>query len=109
MTVVSKSNPEATPKAEKPAKVKVEKAPKAEGEKRGRKAGVSSKFSGKVIFPLSDANPRRVGSHGFNSYEIIRGKKADGVKFDKYIEKGGRAKDLQWDIDAGFAEVRDAK
>lgn len=72
--------------------------------KRGRKPG-SSRYSGKRIFGLKPTNPRRPGTHGFKSYEIIRGQ-LEGVFYEDYILRGGRPNDLQWDIDRKWAEVK---
>lgn len=90
--------------APKPKRGKKEKAAPSEPKTKGRKAG-SGKFAGKTVFALQDVNPRRVGSHGFNSYEVIRGKK-DGVPYAEYISGGGRPNDLKWDIAHKWAEVR---
>lgn len=75
-----------------------------EAPKGGRKPG-SSKFSGKTIFPKVSDNPRRAGTHGFNSFEIIRGQSA-GVPYEQYIAQGGRTQDLKWDLDRGWCEVK---
>jgi hypothetical protein len=72
---------------------------------KGRKPG-SGKFEGKFIFPLKETNPRRAGTFGFKSFEIIKGR-IEGVPYAEYLERGGRAKDLQWDIDKKFAEVKE--
>lgn len=75
------------------------------GKKVGRPVG-TGKFAGKRVFAKCKKNPRRrVGAKGWHSYEIIRGKE-HGVPYDDYVAKGGRAKDLQWDIDRGWAEVK---
>lgn len=71
---------------------------------RGRKPG-SGEYAGKTVFALRDTNPRRAGTHGFRSFEIIRGK-PDGVPYAEYIEAGGRPNDLRWDIDRKWAEVK---
>lgn len=76
----------------------------AEAKKRGRQKG-TGKFAGKTVFATKQGNPRRAGTAGFKSYEIIRGK-ADGVPYSDYIAAGGRPNDLQWDIDHKWAEVK---
>lgn len=96
--------PAEAPKAQEAKKN--EPAPKEQGTK-GRKPG-GGKFAGKVIVPRKETNPRRAGTIGFRSFEIIKGR-IEGVPFEEYIKKGGRAKDLQWDIDHKWAEVRDEK
>lgn len=75
-----------------------------QSKKVGRPAG-TGKFAGKTIYPKCRNNPRRVGSKGWHSYEIILGR-TDGVPYEEYVAKGGRARDLQWDIDRKWAEVR---
>lgn len=72
--------------------------------KVGRPMG-TGKFAGKTVFAKCKKNPRRNGVKGWHSYEIIRGKE-HGVLCDDYVALGGRAKDLQWDIDRGWAEVK---
>ena len=71
---------------------------------RGRVRG-TGKFAGKTVYAKRDANPRRLGTKGFSSYEIIRGK-PDGVPYADYVAAGGRPQDLQWDIDHNFAEAK---
>lgn len=72
--------------------------------KRGRAAG-TGEFAGKTVFAKKDVNPRRIGTAGFKSFEIIRGKK-DGVPYADYIAAGGRPNDLRWDIEHKWAEVK---
>jgi len=69
------------------------------------------RFTGKVIKCLVNENPRtKKTGHGFNSMQIL----IDNIKlsgsaaimsFEDYIEKGGRARDLQWDLDKGHVSV----
>lgn len=95
------------PEEEKPqpeAKPAPVAAPVAEKKGRGRKAG-SGEFAGKTVFALKDVNPRRIGTAGFKSFEIIRGQK-DGVLYADYIAAGGRPNDLRWDIEHKWAEVK---
>jgi hypothetical protein len=79
-------------------------APTEEPAKRGRKNG-TGEFAGKRIYALKQVNPRRIGTSGFNSYEIIRGK-TEGVTYDEYIAAGGVPRDLRWDIDHKWTEVK---
>mgnify|MGYP003146781951 CR=1 FL=1 len=64
-------------------------------ESRGRK----SKFDNKRILLKSEEthNPRRKGSHGFTSYQIIL--ENPGLTYEKFIELGGRRQDLAWDVE----------
>jgi len=75
-----------------------------EAKKRGRQPG-TGEFAGKVVFARKDVNPRRAGTAGFHSFEIIRGKK-EGVSYADYISAGGRPNDLRWDIEHNWAEVK---
>jgi hypothetical protein len=69
------------------------------------------KFTGMVIKCLVNENPRtKKTGHGFNSMQIL----IDNIKlsgsaaimsFEDYIAKGGRARDLQWDLDKGHVSV----
>lgn len=86
-------------KMPKPAKVAKEKAPKAAGEgKRGR----VSAFAGKKIYKLVSKNPRREGTAGFASFALI----TNGMKYESYIEKGGRSGDLAFDVAHKYVEVK---
>jgi hypothetical protein len=63
-----------------------------------------SKFFGKTIRALQSDNPRREGTKGHKSYQILL---AWGgcVSYDIYRLQGGRPNDLQWDLDHGYAEI----
>ena len=67
--------------------------------------GRPSRYSGKTIRAKVDSNPRRVGSHGFRSMEIILGAMPQGIVYEEYRARGGRTKDLAWDIARGWTEV----
>jgi hypothetical protein len=55
-------------------------------------------------YVTKNGNPRRPGSHGYNSLEIIIRK--PGVSYDEFIKAGGRAQDLRWDIDKNYVSVK---
>ncbi len=57
------------------------------------------------MLALKETNPRRAGTIGFASFEIIRGK-PEGVPYADYVAAGGRPQDLHWDIDRKWAEVK---
>ena len=65
---------------------------------RGRQA----RYAGMRLFKTTAVNPRRKGSHGYNSFELIR----DGMTYEAYLDAGGRLRDLKWDIDRGWVEAR---
>lgn len=62
------------------------------------KRGRTSKFAGMTIVQLTEVNPRREGTAGYNSWELI----TPGMKFEEYLAAGGRLKDLVWDINMGL-------
>lgn len=88
----------ASKKAAKPAKAK------KEGEEGEDNRGRVSKYAGKKIHRLVKENPRREGSHGHKSFEVIPAK--GGISYEDYIAGGGRSNDLAYDIDKEFAEVK---
>jgi hypothetical protein len=53
---------------------------------------------------VKPVNPRRQGSHGFKSLQIIY--KHPGISVQVFVEAGGRLKDLNWDLKYGNAELR---
>lgn len=87
-------------------KPKKEKKSREDGAKetRGRKKG-SGTFAGKTLIGKKEVNPRRPGSHGFKSYEIIREAGPKGIAYEDFIAKGGRGNDLRWDIDHKWVEI----
>ena len=66
-----------------------------------------SRYSGKTIRAKVGSNPRRVGGHGFRSMEIVLGAMPQGIMYEEYKARGGRTKDLAWDIARGWTEVVD--
>lgn len=70
----------------------------------GEAAGRPSAFAGKVIRKVADKNPRREGTHGYNSWELIK----NGMTYEKYIAAGGRRNDLAWDLERGFVKLEKA-
>lgn len=111
-TVQETTAPEEAPKPKTSAKRSstagsTKRSPKTEGSEaanRGRKAG-TGEFAGKTIFALKEVNPRRSGTFGFKSYEILQGK-PEGVAYTDYLAAGGRPQDLRWDIARKWAEVK---
>lgn len=68
----------------------------------GAAPGPRSDKAGKKIYRLVKENPRREGSIGWTSFNLIR----DGMTYEEYISAGGRAGDVQWDLDHGFIELK---
>lgn len=73
-------------------------------EPKTTKGGRASSMAGKTLFAYSKENPRREGSHGWKSYNILAAK-LDGVLYEDYIAAGGRGNDLRWDIDKGWVTL----
>jgi hypothetical protein len=64
----------------------------------------SSKFhGGERIYRIVKKNPRKEGTWGWKSFQLIK----DGMTVDQYIKAGGRKNDLQWDVDHKFVELKE--
>lgn len=54
-------------------------------------------------------NPRREGTHGWHSWEILRKHWEENggrpMNYDDYVKAGGRPNDLRWDYDRGHVRV----
>ena len=59
--------------------------------------GRSSQFAGMTIIRNYEANPRRAGSIGHASYEMI----TDGMSYEDYIKAGGRGADILYGVKKG--------
>jgi hypothetical protein len=70
--------------------------------KQTRKSG----FAGKMVQATCQTNPRRVGTHGFHSMQVLIDA-GEPISYEKYIAAGGRRNDLVWDIEKGNAKVID--
>jgi hypothetical protein len=77
-------------------------APVAQAAKEEVRKGRTSSFKGKKIHLSIDlkANPRREGTHGHKSMEIVINSK-NGLTYEEYIAQGGRRQDLAWDLEHG--------
>ena len=67
-------------------------------------------FAGKMIKALVTENPRKVNTKevcGYASFQLLLNHGVD-MPYELYIKQGGRLQDLKWDIDHGWAEVKDA-
>ena len=86
--------------APKKAKVvKAAKAPKAEAAEGNGRRGRNSMFDGRK-FKAKDGlttNPRRAGTNGFTSFEILLAN-PEGLQYEDYLAAGGRRVDLAWDL-----------
>lgn len=63
-----------------------------------------SEYSGCTLHPNVEENPRRAGSHGHNSLQIILDD--PGITYEDFRARGGRTNDLRWDINAGRVVVK---
>ena len=68
---------------------------------RGRRAV----HAGKKLYPIKDQNPRRVGTFGHASYQVILDQ--PGILYEDYKKAGGRNNDLNWDIERGRVEAKE--
>ena len=68
----------------------------------GVAAGPRSPKAGKKIYRISKTNPRKEGSWGWKSFNVI----TDGMTYEDYIKLGGRPQDLAWDEDHKFIEIK---
>lgn len=109
MSVSEDTAPAAKKKGAKKAPAKKAPAKKAAAKKgapgKGNAANLvkrASRFAGMKLTPSAAAkkdNPRKAGSHGWKSMEIIR--KKPGISYEDFINAGGRNNDLGWDVDKG--------
>lgn len=109
----SKTAAKGKPAKGKPAKGAKKSAVKKTGDVKvsGGKSearGRNSSHAGKKIFILTEknANPRREGTHGHKSFELVRTAGSGKLTYEAYIEKGGRSNDLAWDLDKGYVKVQ---
>lgn len=65
----------------------------------GLKPGRKALGAGKRLFPADANNPRRKGSHGFHSLQVVIDN--PGINHEDYLTMGGRNNDLRWDITHG--------
>ena len=86
--------------------VKEKKVKEKKVAKEGGKKGRASSFEGKIIKVSSELeeNPRREGSHGYKSMQILLDNR-NGISYEDYITNGGRRQDLAWDIAHGNAHL----
>ena len=80
------------------------------GDKKASKpqhSGKKSQFEGGIIKSNMNANPRREGTWGYKSFELILAAGDEGISYEDFLAKGGRNKDLAWDWNHGFVSVDD--
>lgn len=74
-------------------------APKTEPKPEAKKRGRTASNNGRTITAIVETNPRREGTHGHKSMEIVLKAGKNGIKYEDYIAAGGRPNDLAWDLD----------
>lgn len=77
----------------------------ADGEQSEGTKGRRATAAGKYIHRNVKDNPRRVNTHGYNSFELIPNK--GGILYEDYIAQGGRNNDLRYDLEHGFVQLSD--
>lgn len=55
----------------------------------------------KKIKKLVEENPRSIGSGGFKSWALLK----PNMTVEEYLQLGGRAQDLQWDLKKKYVEL----
>ena len=58
-----------------------------------------------VIIKDVKGNPRREGTWGFQSFGMIK----SGMSLQSFVAKGGRMKDLRWDLAHGNCHLEEKK
>lgn len=93
------ANKVGTKAATAPTAERKPKAPKAEGEAKpkGRAPGTGT-YNGHKLRAVGKENPRREGSHGAASFQIVLDN--PGITYEDFIAKGGRPQNLRKDIGA---------
>jgi hypothetical protein len=98
------NNTEDSDMAAKKGRKSAKKATAKKSATEGEGAGRPSAFAGKVIRKVATSNPRREGTHGYNSWEALK----SGMTYEKYIAAGGRRQDLAWDLAKGYIKLEKA-
>lgn len=80
---------------------------KARGSKKQRNAngaGRTSQFAGMRIIRLVKENPRREGSNGYKSWNVIK----KGMTYEEFIKAGGNAGSLRKEVALGRVKMKKA-
>jgi hypothetical protein len=59
--------------------------------------GRPSKIAGKKLYANVETNPRREGTHGYNTWKLIH--ENPGITVEELVASGGRVKDVNWDLE----------
>jgi hypothetical protein len=68
-----------------------------------REGNKRNKFAGHRLYSKCEANPRRAGSIGHGSHELIL--KNPGMTYEEFLEKGGVPAALQWDVEKDLVRI----
>lgn len=79
-------------------------APRAKSEAGKGAVRANKAFEGKTFTLTGEANPRREGTHGWKSMEVVR--KKPGINFEEYLKAGGRLVDLKGSLDKKEVEAK---
>ena len=60
-----------------------------------------------IIWPISPANPRKLGSEGYICMDVVI--KNPGLTVAEYLATGGIMRSLKWDVEHGFTRLEDPK
>ena len=88
-----------------PTKKKAAKAAATNGSEKRVHKGRQSKYAGSSILALVDKNPRRLGSHGYKSMQIILDAPDKTILYEDFIAAGGRGEDLRYDLEKEHVTV----
>lgn len=75
---------------------------KTRGSKNANGAGRTSAFAGMRIVRLQKENPRREGSEGYNSWNVIK----KGMTYEDFIKAGGSAGSLRKEVANGRIKMK---
>ena len=67
--------------------------------------GKRSLYARQMLAAAMETNPRREGTWGWRSYNILMNAPEGGISYENYLKAGGRNRDLAWDIARGRVEV----
>lgn len=67
-----------------------------------KQPGRPFKFAGTKIFKIEKTNPHKKNSNPWKSWKLIK----HGMKFETYLDKGGRVQDLDYNILRGRIELK---
>ena len=69
--------------------------------------GRRSRYNHCLLLAQLDKNPRRAGTHGHRSYQIILDAGADGILYEDFRKAGGRNRDFAWDMLRDRIEIKE--